>query len=69
MKGLMLAIGAKPDKDDDESDEDPARSYAREAFTAAKDGDEKGFIEALLSFKSCAAKKAKPETYEEDDEE
>lgn len=50
---MILAIGApksKPKGDDDESAE---RTYAREMYSALKDGDEDGFIEAALALKGC----------------
>ncbi len=49
--------GSPPDSGPDES---PERMYAKEAFSAVKDDDEDGFIEAFTSaIQACMKKKYK----------
>lgn len=73
MKGLMLLMGKGKPRGDEESapasepTESTERSYAREAFTALKDDDEDGFVEAFLG--AVRACKAKPEAAYDDEEE
>ncbi len=45
----------------------PEHEYAREAFTAVKEGDEEGFVEAFLSAVRACSSKANKGGY--DDEE
>ncbi len=62
--GIMLAIGTPKDKPKGGSE----REYAREAFSAVKDGDEEGFIEAFLSaVRECKGKKYEEEETEDED--
>lgn len=42
---------------------DAERSYAKEAFSAMKEGDEEGFTEAFLSAVRACVKKAKTGDY------
>jgi hypothetical protein len=65
MKGLMLLMGkgAKGPKEEEPEEaaesEGPERTYAREAFSALKDDDEEGFIEAFLgAVRACSKMKA-----------
>lgn len=60
----MLLMG-KPKDTGEESDEEespessgPERTYAREAFSALKDDDEEGFVEAFLgAVRACKSSK------------
>ena len=64
--GMILAIGAPKDKPQGDSDESAERTYAREAFSAFKDDDEDGFVDAFLgAVKACVKK----DYGDEDDEE
>ena len=66
MKGLLLALGKSKPKEKSGGD-DAERTYAKEAFAALKDDDEKGFVEAFTSaVKACVAK-AEAEEYDEED--
>ena len=47
----------------------PERAYAKEAFSAAKDDDEDGFIEALLNTIRACAKKSYSDDAEPDGDE
>jgi hypothetical protein len=67
MKGLALLIG-KPDGKPDDEAESAERSYAREAFSAMKDDDEEGFVEAFLGAVRACKSKAKSDEYEDDEE-
>ncbi len=65
-KGLLMLLGkpkAGASKDAPAvapSEEGPELEYAREAFSALKDGDEEGFVEAFISaVKACASKAGK----------
>lgn len=60
MKLMMLGLGKPKDKPEG----GPERDYAREAFSALKDDDEDGFVEAFIS----AVRACKGGTYGEDDE-
>jgi hypothetical protein len=63
---LALLMGAKPDA---KEKADPARDYAREAFSALKEDDEEGFIEAFLGAVRACKAKAKPMPMHDDEEE
>ena len=74
---LLMGKGAKGSKgeagsEDAATSEGPERSYAREAFSALKDDDEEGFIDAFLgAVRACGKKPAKAEEgddYEADEE-
>lgn len=58
----MILASPKPAKDDDEEEAEETSSaeedYAREAFSAVKDGDEEGFTQAFLgAIRACSGKK------------
>ncbi len=60
---LALLMGAKPEA------KDPARDYAREAFSALKDDDEDGFIDAFLgAVRACKSKMSEPDADDEDED-
>jgi hypothetical protein len=62
---LALLMGGKPEGEK----ADPARDYAREAFSALKDDDEEGFVEAFLgAVRACKAKAKKPMPMHDDEE-
>lgn len=63
---LALLMGGPPKGDKEKAD--PARNYAREAFSALKDDDEDGFIEALLALKSCKGGGMEPDADDEEDD-
>jgi hypothetical protein len=70
MKSLLMLLGkgkgedSEPSEDDSESS--PERSYAREAFSALKDDDEEGFVEAFISAVRACSKKSKSDGYDDD---
>lgn len=64
---LALLAKPKPGADEDmEPEEGPETTYAREAFSALKDDDEQGFVDAFLSAVRACSKKSKAGGYEDD---
>ena len=58
----MLAIG-KPDPKKGGAE----RTYAKEAYSALKDDDEEGFVEAFLGAVRACSKKSKADDYEDEE--
>ncbi len=75
---LLALIGGGKGKGDSSKEESPlpkptsdspARAYAREAFSAVKDDDEAGFVDAFTSAVEACVKKCKASKETDADEE
>lgn len=66
---LLVGKGAKGPKAAEAkapAAEGPERTYAREAFSALKDDDEEGFIEAFLGAVRACSEKSESDEYTEE---
>jgi hypothetical protein len=72
MAGLLALLGGggKPALEEKAAaSEGPEKTFARDAFSALKDDDEEGFVEAFIAAVKACTKKSTAGGYEDETEE